>query len=381
MRKTQVMLMLSAVACILWCLPTLSCAQDEPAKKAYTEPEFTVIHQVETSSVKSQGSTGTCWCFGTTSMIESEIMRLGKAEIGISEMFSVRNLFSDKADQYIRFHGSCNFEQGGAQHDVMTAVKKYGMVPREVYPGLNYGSETHSHGEIVSVLKGVVQNVIKNRNGVISPIWKEGLSGVLDAYFGENPTEFTYEGKSYTPQSFVAESGINPDDYVEFSSYTHHPFYEEFVLEVPDNWAQKYMYNVPIDDLMSIVDNAFEKGISISWAADMSGLNYAAGVGLIPADGEDSKNLMAAEKNISQDDRQYMFDHFQLTDDHCMHIIGVAKDQNGKKYYIEKNSWGEGGKYKGFSYMSESFMRMRTMSVMVHKDAVPERLAIKIGLK
>ncbi|MCK5822233.1 MAG: aminopeptidase [Bacteroidales bacterium] len=381
MRKKQTILLLSTLASMLWLFPLASIAQEKAAEKAFEEPVFTVVHKVEISSVKSQGSTGTCWCFGTTSMIESEIMRLGKTGIGISEMYSVRNLLSDRAEQYVRFHGTTNFEQGGAQHDVMTAVKKYGMVPREVYPGLNYGSTTHSHGEILSVLKGVVQNVTKNRNGVISPVWKDGFSGILDAYFGENPTEFTYKGKSFTPQSFATASGINPDDYVEFSSYTHHPFFEEFVLEVPDNWAQKYMYNVPIDDLMSIVDNAIEKGISISWAADISGLNYSAGVGLIPADGENAKNLMATEKEISQNDRQYMFDHYQLTDDHCMHIIGLATDQNGKKYYIEKNSWGEGGKYKGFSYMSESFMRLRTMSIMIHKDAVPERLARKIGLK
>lgn len=356
-------------------------AQAQEKEKPFTEPEFTVVHQVKTTPVKSQGSTGTCWCFATTSMLESEMMRLGKAETGLSELFTVRNIYSDKADQYVRWHGNSNFAQGGAQHDVLISFKKYGMVPREVYPGLNYGTETHKHGEVESVLTGMVSNVIKNRNGSLSTAWKKGFDAVLDAYFGELPETFTYAGKTWTPQSFAAETGINPDDYLEFSSYLHHPFYEQFVLEVPDNWAMKSMYNVPVDDLMMIIDQALEMGISISWAADVSGLNFADGVGLIPAEGEDPKNLMAKEKPISQEDRQYMFDSYQLTDDHAMHLVGVAKDQNGKKYYIEKNSWGEGGKYKGFSYMSESFMRMRTMSIMVHKDAVPAKLAKRLGIE
>lgn len=381
MGKNKPILMLSAIICLFGGLLTTVTAQDKPVEQEFTKPEFSIVHQVETSSIKSQGSTGTCWCFATTSMFESEMIRLGKTEIGLSEMFTVRTMYADRADQYVRFHGTSNFAQGGAQHDVTSAIKKYGLVPREVYPGLNYGTDSHSHGEIVSVLSGIVQNVIKNRNGVLSPVWKRGYNGVLDAYFGDLPTEFTFEGKSYTPQSFAAASGIIPDNYIEFSSYTHHPFYEEFILEVPDNWAQKYMYNIPIDDLMSIVDNALENGISISWAADISDLNFGGGVALIPAEGEDSENLMAEEKDIKQADRQNMYDHYKLTDDHAMHLIGIATDQNGKKYYKEKNSWGKGGAFEGYSYMSESFMRMRTMSIMVHKDAVPEVIAKKIGLK
>lgn len=366
---------------MVFLLIPLSLSAQKPAENKFVTPEFNIVKQLETTSIKSQGGTGTCWCFATTSMVESELIRLGQGQVGVSEMFTVRNMYADKADLYVRYHGTCNFEQGGAQHDVMSAIKKYGMVPREVYQGLNYGTDTHNHGEIVAVLSGIVTNITKNRNGVVSPVWKAGFNEVLDAYFGEVPESFMYEGKNYSPKSFATAMGINPDDYVEFSSYLHHPFYEKFVLEVPDNWAQKYMYNVPIDDLMAIIDNALEKGISISWAADVSGLNYADGVGLIPEEGEDAKNLMAKEKMVSQQDRQYLFDSYQLTDDHAMHVMGLAKDQNGKKYYMEKNSWGEGGKYKGFSFMSESFMRQRTMSIMVHKDAVPAGIANKIGLK
>ena len=381
MNKKHLMMLFTAALFLFTSLSAQVIGQDsKPVKETFAQPEFTLLNQVPITSVKSQGGTGTCWCFATTSMIESEIIRLGKAEVGISEMFTVRHAYADRGDQYIRFHGTSNFAQGGAQHDVTNAIAQYGLVPREVYEGLNYGTKAHSHGEIESVLKGTLGGVMKNRNGTLSTVWKTGFNNILDAYFGELPGTFKYEGKSYTAESFAKEMGINADDYVEFSSYTHHPFYEEFVLEVPDNWAMQAMYNVPIDELMEIMHNAIDNNISISWAADITGLNYSAGVALIPAAGENSKNLLAEEKQISQEDRQYMYDGFQLTDDHAMHIVGKAKDQNGKVYFIEKNSWGVGGKYEGFSYLSESFLRMRTMSIMVHKDAVPERIAKKVGL-
>jgi bleomycin hydrolase len=209
----------------------------------------------------------------------------------------------------------------------------------------------------------------------------KGINGVLDAYLGEKPLSFSYNGKMMTPKEFAKELGINPDDYVEFSSYTHHPFYEKFVLEVPDNWAQQAMYNVPIDDLMEIIDYSLNKGISISWEADISDLGFKEGFGRIMADGSDVNNPQSPEKEITQVDRQYMFDSYQLTDDHAMHLTGIAQDQFGNKYYLEKNSWGEGGKFKGYSYLSVPFMRMRTMSIMLHKDGVPPQIANKIGLK
>jgi len=353
--------------------------EKEPAK---SKPDFqmTILKQIPATSVKSQASTSTCWCFSTTSMLESELIRLGKGEVGLSEMFTVNNVYADKASQYVKFHGTCNFAEGGAQHDVMNSIKKYGIVPREIYPGLNYGETTHKHGELVTVLTGIVQTIVKNPNGKISPVWMKGVTGVLDAYLGEKPISFSYNGKLVTPKEFATELGINPDDYIEFSSYTHHPFYEKFVLEVPDNWAQQAMYNVPIDELMEIIDYSLNNGISISWGADISNLGYNDGFGRIMTDGADFKNPEATEKLIAQSDRQYMFDSWQLTDDHGMQLTGIAQDQFGNRFYVEKNSWGEGGKFKGYSYLSVPFMRMRTMSIMLHKDGVPPQIAKKIGL-
>lgn len=351
-------------------------------KKPADKPEFqmTILKQVPAMSVKNQASTSTCWCFATTSMLESEIIRLGKPEVGLSEMYTVNNVYSEKASQYVKFHGTSNFAEGGAQHDVLNSIKKFGIVPRDIYPGLNYGETTHKHGEIVTTLTGIVETIVKNPNGKISPVWLKGINGVLDAYLGEKPTTFSFNGKMFTPKDFAKELGINPDDYIEFSSYTHHPFYEKFVLEVPDNWAQQAMYNVPIDDLINIIDYSLNKGISISWGADISGLGFNDGYARIMTDGADFKNPQAAEKEISQSDRQYMFDSWQLTDDHAMHLTGIAQDQFGNKYYLEKNSWGEGGKYKGYSYVSIPFLRMRTMSIMLHKDGIPPQIAKKIGL-
>jgi len=355
--------------------------QDKNTSGVKPEFQMTILKQIPATSVKNQASTSTCWCFSTISMIESELMRLGKGEVGLSEMFTVNYAYADKASQYVKFHGTCNFAEGGAQHDVMNSIKKYGIVPRDIYPGLNYGETTHKHGELVNALTGIVQTIVKNPNGKISPVWLKGVNGVLDAYLGEKPLSFSYNGKMFTPKEFANELGIKPDDYIEFSSYTHHPFYEKFVLEVPDNWAQQSMYNVPLDELIAIIDYSLNQGISISWGTDISNLGFNDGYGRIMADGADFKNPEVAEKQISQADRQNMFDSWQLTDDHGMHLTGIAQDQFGNKYYLEKNSWGEGGKFKGYSYVSVPFMRMRTMSIMLHKDGVPPEIAKKIGLK
>ncbi len=362
-------------------MPVTGSAQDKKPAEAKPEFQMTVLKQIPATSIKSQASTSTCWCFSTTSMLESEVMRLGKGEIGLSEMFTVNNVYKEKASQYVKFHGTCNFAEGGEQHDVTNSIRKYGIVPRDIYPGLNYGETTHKHGELVTTLTGIVQTIVKNPNGKLSPVWLKGIEGVTDAYLGEKPLSFSYNGKMVTPQEFAKEIGIIPDDYVEFTSYTHHPFYKPFVLEIPDNWAQAPAYNVPIDELMEIVDYSLNKGISIAWGADISDLGFSTGFGRIMADGADVKDPSAAEKEVTQADRQYMFDSWQLTDDHGMHLTGIAQDQLGHKFYMEKNSWGEGGKFKGYSYVSVPFMRLRTMSVMLHKDGIPPQIAQKIGLK
>jgi bleomycin hydrolase len=351
-------------------------------KPADSKPEFqmTVIKQIPTTSVKSQASTSTCWCFSTTSMLESEVMRLGHGEVGLSEMFTVNNIYHEKAIEYVKFHGTCNFAEGGEEHDVLNSIRKYGIVPRDIYPGLNYGDSIHKHGELIGTLSGIVNTVIKDPNHKLSPVWLKGIDGVLDAYLGEKPQSFSYNGKMVTPQEFSSEIGINPDDYIEFTSFTHHPFYSQFVLEIPDNWAQESIYNVPIDELIEIVDYALNKGISIAWGADISDLNMNAGVGRIMKDGGNINDPQAPEEEVTQADRQKLFDDWQLTDDHGMHLMGIAKDQFGNKFYMEKNSWGERGKYKGYSFVSIPFMRLRTMSIMVHKDGIPPQIAQKIGL-
>lgn len=383
-RHMKTIRMLMAPACLLavglFFSPIPAVGQEN--KPADPKPEFqmTILKQIPATSVKSQASTSTCWCFSTISMLESELMRLGKGETGLSEMFVVNNAYREKASQYVKFHGTSNFAEGGAQHDVTNNIKKYGIVPRDLYPGLNYGETSHKHGELVNALTGVVQTIVKNPNGKISPVWLRGIDGILKAYLGEKPVSFSYNGKMFTPQEFARELGIIPDDYIEFTSYTHNPFYRKFVLEVPDNWAQQAIYNVPVDELMEIIDYSINKGISISWGADISNLNFNEGVGRIMADGADFRDPQAAEQKVTQADRQAMFDSWQLTDDHGMHLTGIGQDQFGNKYYLEKNSWGEGGKYKGYSYLSVPFMRMRTMTIMLHKDGIPPHIATKIGL-
>jgi bleomycin hydrolase len=347
-------------------------------KKEESKYLFKAIVKAETTPVISQASTSTCWCFATTSMIESEIIRLGGPVTDLSEMYTVRNVYQDKADKYVRLHGATSFPPGGAQHDVTSSILKHGIVPQEVYPGLEYGEDAHRHGELHSVLNGMVENIIKNRNGKLTPVWKEAFSAVLDVYLGANPQTFTYKGKEYTPASFAESLPVNPDDYVEISSYTHHAFYQKFELEVPDNWMHKSMYNVPIDELMEVIEYALNKGITISWAADISGLNFGTGVATIPEEGADIQDPAHKEKYVSQNDRQELFDNYNLTDDHAMHLVGLAEDQNGKIYFIEKNSWGTGNPYEGFSYLSDSFMRLRTMSIMVHKDGIPAGIMKKL---
>ncbi len=380
-------------------------AQDrnEVKKPAY---EFKIEKEVKATPVKNQFRSGTCWSFAGLSFIESEILRLGKPLVNLSEAWIVRHTYSEKAKEYVRWHGNLNFAGGGAFHDVTNMIKKYGIVPEEVYRGLNYGTEKFVHGELDAVLKGYVDQVIKNKNKELSTAWHNGLEGILDAYLDKKPTNFIYNDKEYTPQTFAIEfTGINPDDYVEISSFTHHPYYSEFILEVPDNWMLGTVYNVTLEEIGEIIDNSIEKGYSVAWAGDVSekGFSWKNGVAIVPdikfeetsgTDKERLTGLTTKEKNeilysferplkemeINPEMRQKEFDNYKTTDDHGMHIVGIAKDQNGTKFYKVKNSWGIDNPYDGYIYMSETFIKFKLTNIMVHKDAIPSSIAKKINL-
>jgi bleomycin hydrolase len=370
--------------------------------------EFTMIKELDATSVKNQYRTGTCWSFSAISLLESEMMRMGKDAADLSEMWIVRHTYPEKAKRYVRFHGNLNFSPGGAFHDVTNMMEKYGMVPESVYSGLEYGTKKHNHGELDAILKGYVENVIKNENGDITPVWHDGFVDVVETYLGEKPETFTYKGKEYSPRSFAEDFvGLDPDNYVELSSYTHHPFYSKFILEVPDNWSQDEVYNLPIDDLMEVMYNAIDKGHTIAWAADVSdkGFSWNNGVAVVPAkdledmtqtertrwedltDREKQQQLYnfndppAKQKKITQEMRQKAFNNYNTTDDHGMHITGLAEDQNGTKYFYVKNSWSdENHVYDGYLYASDAYVRYKTMDIMVHKDAIPDDIAEKLGL-
>lgn len=382
----------------------LTYAQDEEKKNAY---EFTTVKEVKSGEVENQYRSGTCWSFSTLSFIESEIIRNGGEVQDLSEMWVVRKVYEDKAKRHVRMHGNFNFGGGGALNDAFDIMKKYGLLPESAYEGLKYGEDNHVHGELDNVLKEYVEAVIENKNRKLSTAWFEGLKGILDAYLGEEPKEFEYNGKTYTPQSYTEEVvGLNADDYVYLSSYTHHPFYEPFILEVPDNWSWASFYNIKIDELIQVMDNAINEGYSIGWASDVSekGFSWRNGVAIIPeteveelAGSEKEKwekmtekerksmlysfEEIVPEKNITQEMRQEAFDNFQTTDDHGMHIVGIAKDQNGNEYYKVKNSWDDKNIYKGYFYVSKPFIKFKTMSIVVHKDALPKDIKKKLNLK
>ena len=382
-------------------------AQDQKEDEKEKGYQFTPIKEIPVTSVKDQYRSGTCWSFSGLGFLEAEMLRLGKPEVDLSEMFIVYHAYSDKAAKYVRLHGSLSFSAGGAFHDVTNVIKKYGIVPEEVYTGLNYGEEKHVHGELDRVLLENVKAVVENPNKKISTVWQESLNNTLDNYFGELPEKFNYKGKEYTPQSFASEFiGLNMDDYVEISSYTHHPFYSKFIIEVPDNWSWDEVYNVPVNELDEIIDNAINTGFTVAWAADVSEKGFSTsqkGVAVVPVidkvnmtDAEISKwekqkekekneelyklSKPGLEKVITQEIRQIDFDNHQTTDDHGMVIVGTAKDQVGNLYYKVKNSWGDYNDFGGYFYASKPYIKYKTMSVMVHKDAIPKNIRKKLNL-
>ena len=368
---------------------------------------FTTVKEMPITSIKSQGSTGTCWCFSSISFLESEAIRNGAPkDIDLSEMFIVSNAYSDKAEKYVRLYGNLNFGAGSAFGDAIHVMQDYGLVPNSEMPGLNYGSPTHNHGELDAVTKAYVSTIArKPMRGKLSTAWKNGFNGIVDAYLGEKPETFVVDGKEYTPKSYVEALGLNADDYVSISSFTHHPFYSQFVIEVPDNWRFDTAYNLPLDEMVEVMDNAIENGYTIAWASDVSEKGFSRnGLGIVPdvkaqeAAGSDEEkwigkspaekadflnnvNAPGKELNITQEMRQIGYDEQTTTDDHGMHIYGIAKDQNGTKYYMIKNSWGESGKYKGIWYISEPFVRYKTLNIVVNKAAIPASIKAKMGIK
>lgn len=377
-------------------------AQDSKKDKG-TKFQFTDVVTVPQTSVKDQHRSGTCWSFSALSFIEAELLRMKKGEYDLSEMFVVYNNYHDKAEAYVRYHGTMEFSPGGSFGDVFQVMKKYGIVPEEVYKGLEYGESNHTHEELDNILRAYVDAVNKNGNKHLSTAWLKGYDGVLSAYLGQIPAEFTYKGKKYTPKSYSESLGLNYNDYESYTSYTHHPFYEPFILEIQDNWRRSSVQNVPLDEMISIIDNALNNGYSVAWGSDVSekGFMWKKGIAIIPQEPTEEVAGMEAlkwsslskeekdkwfdsivqpvpELKITQELRQQAFDNWETTDDHGMVIVGIAKDQNGTKYYKVKNSWTENGPYKGYFYASEAFVRYKTMNIVVHKDAVPANIRKKL---
>ncbi|PTX62808.1 bleomycin hydrolase [Kordia periserrulae] len=351
--------------------------------------EFTTTIDLEATPVISQGNTGTCWSFSASSFLESEIIRLTGKQIDISEMFTVRNTYPKKAWNYVMRQGKAQFSEGGLAHDVMNSVKSHGLVPNSAYSGLKALQERHNHAEMVSVLKAMLDVYIQNPGGKLSSNWKPAIENVLDVYLGKRPESFTYEGKTYTPQSFLEMTKVNPDDYVTLTSFTHQPYYTSFILNIPDNFSNGSFYNVTLDELVAATKNALKTGYTVELDCDVSEATFSAkyAVATIPEENVNSRKDFSAEirkeKNITAAFRQQEFENYTTTDDHLMHITGMAKDQNGNEYFRVKNSWGSNTERipnDGHVHMSEAFFKLKTISVMVHKDALPKALRVKLGL-
>ena len=370
---------------------------------------FTTVDSIAITPVKDQNRSSTCWSFSTIGFLESELLRMGKGEYDLSEMFVVHHTMLDRAEYSVRMYGTAEFAPGGSAYDVIYCLKNYGMVPQDAMPGIQYGSTPADtlpvHAELDAVAEGVVKSVTNSGLKKLTPVWKKALTAVYDTYLGKCPKTFTYNGKEYTPKTFAEELGLNADDYVSITSYTHHPYYTTFALEVPDNWRMDQMYNVPMEEMMAIIDNALANGYTLAWGADVSEMCFTRkGLGVVPEEekavdltGSDAARWLGLsatdkreeltkkplpEKVITQEMRQAAYDSWENTDDHGMQIFGTAKDQNGKRYYMVKNSWGtKKSEYKGIWYVSEAYMQYKTNDVLVHKNAIPKDIRKKLGIK
>lgn len=396
--------LLTLAAMGMFCISGM--AQEQPKEEGFV---FTTVKENPITSIKNQNRAGTCWCYSTLSFIEAELLRMGKGEYDFSEMFIVHNTYLDRADKAVRTHGDISFSQGGSFYDVIYGMEQFGLVPEEeMRPGVMYGDTLSNHNELTAVSDAVVAAIAKSRLSKLQadannvPLWKKAIASIHDIYLGERPEKFTYKGKEYTPKSFYESTGLKASDYVSLTSYTHHPFYSQFVLEIQDNWRWALSYNLPIDELMEVFDNAIMNGYTIAWGSDVSEPGFTRnGIAVMPDDqkaqelsGSDMARwlkMRPEEKKLNtkpqpqkwctQEERQLAYDNWETTDDHGMVIYGIAKDQEGNEYYMVKNSWGKSGKYDGIWYASKAFARYKTMNILVHKDALPKHIAKKLGIK
>lgn len=365
---------------------------------------FTTIKENPITSIKDQNQSGTCWCFSTLSFLEAELLREGKGEYDLCESFVVYKTMIDRAERAVRTHGDVSFAQGGSFYDVIYCLKNYGIVPQEAMaaPGSLYGDTLFNHNELDAVATAYVKAIAKGNHRKLTPCWKKGLEGIYDAYVGELPTEFEVNGKKYTPKSYAESLGLNLDDYVSLTSFTHYPFYDKFVIEVPDNWRWAESYNLPLDEFMEVMDYAVREGYTFAWGADVSEPGFGRdGVARVPlaagkkdltgsdaarwtgTDGKAEAVVKASddEQTITQEMRQEAYDNWQTTDDHGMVIYGLAKDQKGNEYFMVKNSWGKYGKYNGIFYASKPYVAYKTMNILINKKAIPSKIAKKLGIK
>jgi len=386
----------------LACICVSATAQRTPAPVVFPEYTFTTVKAAPITSIKNQASSGTCWSFSTISFLESEAIRLGNIRDeakypDFSEFFVVSTSYKERAEKFIRLDGKLGFSAGSGSGDVIEVVRDHGIVPNVEMTGMNYGTELPQQSEMDAVLLAYV-SAVNNGRGIRTTAWKRGFDAVVDEYLGEAPETFVVDGKTYTPASYRDAMKINPDDYIELTSFTHHPFYTWFALEVCDNWRSSQSFNVPIDELMAALDNALDNGYTVCWGADVSHDGFTRdGLGILidtkaSAAGSDQEHWVGKEEGKpapvvvvesvpTQESRQKEFDNKTMTDDHGMHIFGIAKDQDGKKYYMVKNSWGETGKYKGIWYVTEAFVKAQTLDMTFHKSALTKDLKKRLNIK